>query len=313
MRRPVAPQGHRGGRAPGAVDFVIVGAQKAGSTHLSACLADHPEVFLCPDEVPYFEDPFYLTTPASELGRVFAKARLGQRRGIHRPDYLARPECPARIKADAPDARMLAVLRDPTARAVSAYYWYVQFGLLPLEPVEVGIARLLDGWSHPDYPHASEVIEYGFYARHARRYLDVFGSDRVLLLPNDELGDPQGMAKVYRFLGVDCGHVPAMLTRRSNEGVYDLRRLRVLRARRYFAFSWDSATRYTYRPRRLRKPISFVPNAAIVSLDRVLLARLFGNDKPKLPERLVRRLRQRYADDLADLAILLDRDLTTWT
>ncbi len=270
-------------------------------------------MFLCPDGVPYFEDPFYLETPAWELSRVFAKARPGQRRGIHGPDCLGHPECAARIKTDAPHARILAVLRDPAARAVSAYFWYVQFGLLPLQPPQLGLARLLDGWSHPDYPHAREVIEYGYYARHLRRYLDTFGPDHVLVLLGDDLGDPQQLAEVYGFLGVDRGHVPTALSRRSNQGVYDLRRLRVLRARRRLVFSWDSVTRYTFRPRRLRKPAGFVPNAAIVGLDRILLSRLFGNAKPHLPEHLAVRLRQRYADDVADLATLIGRDLTAWT
>lgn len=295
-----------------AVDFVIVGAQKAGSTQLGACLHDHPDVLLCADEVPYFEDPFYLNTPASELNRVFAGARDGQLRGIHRPEYLVRPECPARIKADAPGARILAVLREPVARAVSAYFWYMQFGLLPVEPLDVGLARLLDGWSDPGFPHAGEVIEYGFYARHLRRYLDTFGRAQVHVLLSGELGDQRQVAAVYRFLGVDSGHVSSALTRRSNEGVYDLRRLRVLRARRRFAFSWDSTTRYTYRPRRLRKPLSLLPTVTIVGLDRVLLARLFGNGKPILAPHLHGRLRQHYADDVADLAVLLDRDLSAW-
>lgn len=294
------------------VDFVIVGAQKAGSTYLGDCLLDHPEVFLCPDDVPYFEDPFYLTTPASELARVFTKAQPGQRRGIRRPDYLARPECPARIKVDVPDAKILIVLRDPVARAVSAYCWYVQFGLLPFEVPEAGLARLLDGWSHPDYPHAGEVIEYGFYARHLRRYVDAFGFGQLLVLLSDELGEPAALIKVYSFLDIDPGHVPAALARRSNEGVYEPRRLRVLRARQRFAFSWDSATRYTYRSRRLRKPMSFVPNAAIVGLDRMLLTRLFGNDKPKLPEHLAAGLREHYAKDVAELMTLLNRDLSSW-
>jgi hypothetical protein len=309
----VFPRTQSSGRVPEAVDFVIVGAQKAGSTHLGACLLDHPEVFLCRDEVPYFENPFYMTTPASELDRVFAKAQPGQRRGIHRPDYLAQSVCAARIKADAPNARILAVLRDPVLRAISAYFWYLQFGLLPFHPAEKGLTQLLDGWSHPNYPHASEVIEYGFYARHLRPYFNAFGPDQVLVLLNDELSDPQRLITVYGFLGIDCGHTPAALTKRSNEGVYDLRRLRVLRARRRFAFSWDAVTRYTYRPRRLRKPIRFVPNAAIVGLDRVLLAHLFGNDKPNLPEHLIRRLRQRYTEDVTDLAMLLNRDLSSWT
>ena len=41
------------------LDVVVVGAQKAGSTHLADLLGRHAGVRMCPDEVPIFEDPFY--------------------------------------------------------------------------------------------------------------------------------------------------------------------------------------------------------------------------------------------------------------
>jgi hypothetical protein len=296
----------------GAVDFVIVGAQKAGSSHLGACLMDHPQVFLCPDEVPYFEDPFYLNSPPSALEHVFVRAEPGHRRGIHRPEYLARPECAPRIRTAAPDARIFAVLRDPTDRAISAYFWYLQFGLVPFEPPEVGLARLFAGWSNPKYPRAREVVEYGFYAGQIRQYLDLFGRDQVLVLLADELSDVHALARAYRFLGIDDGHVSKALGGRSNKGVYDLRRLRLLRARRRLAFSWDEVREYTYKPRRLRKPLSFLPNAAIVGFDRLLLARLLGNEKPSMSEELVRDIRSEYAQDIHELAELLGQDLSAW-
>jgi hypothetical protein len=296
----------------GAIDFAIVGAQKAGSTQLGACLLDHPEICLCADEVPYFQDPFYENSQPAELERVFARRRPGQLRGIHRPDYLARPECPARIAADAPGARILVVLRDPAARAISAYFWYLQFGMLPLEPVDIGLTKLLDGWTDPRYPHAGEILEYGRYAAHLRRYHEAFGPERVFVLLSGDLGDRRTIAEVYRFLDVDPGHVASALGHRRNEGVYDLRRLRLLRSRRRLTFSWDSTDRYTYRTRRLRKPVSFLPNAAVVAVDRLVLARLFGNEKPVVPEPVTRRLREYYSEDVADLGRLLARDLSSW-
>lgn len=290
----------------------MVGAQRAGSTHLGARLRDHPDLFLCPDEVPFFEDPFYLTTPPSALAPVFARARPGQRLGIQRPDYLAKPECAARIRSFAPAAKILAVLRDPVARAVSAYFWYVQFGLLPLAPLDEGMERLLEGWTDSAHPHAQEVLEYGFYGRHLRTYLEVFGRELVLVLLNEELDSPAALAGLYRFLGADERHRPGPLPRRTNAGVYDLRRLRLLRARRRLVWHWDDTDRYHYAPRRSRRPVRLLPNAAIVGFDRLVLAAVLGNSRPALDGTLAAALEELYADDVGLLESLLGRDLSAW-
>jgi len=291
---------------------VVVGAQRAGSSHLSACLGDHPDIYLCPDEVPYFEDPFFANTPPSALAPVFARAGAGQRLGIHRPEYLARPECAERIHRHSPDARIVVVLRDPVARAVSAYFWYVQFGLLPLEPLDTGMERLLSGATDPAYPRAHEIIDYGMYGQQLRRYLDAFGPDQVLVVLATELDDPDTYVRLWRYLDVDPDHRPPPPDHRANAGVYDLRRLRVLRSRRHLAWSWDRATRYEYRARRMRQPLRFLPNAAVVGFDRVVLARLLGNGSVQLRPDLAERLRAIYAPDVALLSSLIDRDLSAW-
>jgi len=294
------------------LDIVVVGAQRAGSSHLSACLGDHPDIYLCPDEVPYFEDPFFTNTPPSALAPVFAPAQAGQRLGIHRPEYLARPECAERIHEHSPDARIVAVLRDPVARAVSAYFWYVQFGLLPLEALDTGMERLLSGVADPAYPRAHEIIDFGRYGGHVRRYLDVFGPDQLLVALVDELDDPATYARLWRFLDVDPDRRPPLPSRHANAGVYELRRLRVLRSRRRLAWSWDRATTYEYRPRRWRQPLRFLPNAAVVGFDRAVLSRVFGNGSAQLRPDLGERLRAVYAADIALLSSLLGRDLSAW-
>ncbi|MBA3464118.1 MAG: sulfotransferase domain-containing protein [Deltaproteobacteria bacterium] len=294
------------------VDFLVVGAQRSATTHLNTRLGDHPEIFMCPDEVPYFEHPFFARSKPSELRAAVAAATPHQRRGIQRPDYLARPECAPNIKSVVPDARILAVLRDPVARAISAYHWYVQFGLLPLLPLDVGIARLLDGWTDPSHPRASEILDLGFYGRHLARYVDAFGADRILVVLNEDLDNPTTFQTIYRFLGVAEDHEPRTTTRRTNAGTYDLRRLRVLRARRRFAWSWDHVDTYEYRPRRLRRPAASLVSAAVVALDQVVLARVFPNGSPVLRPDLEARLREVYADDVVRLESLLGRGLATW-
>jgi hypothetical protein len=294
------------------LDFAIVGAQRSGSTQLSACLQEHPEIFLCPDEVPYFENPFFPNTAPSALTPVFGGARAGQRRGIHCPSYLCRIEVTDRLHAYAPDARILMVLRDPVARAVSAYYWYVQYGMLPLIPAEAGLGRLLDGWSDPDYLQADEVLGWSVYAPHVERYLARFGPDQVLVLMNDDLDDPEMYPRLFEFVGVSSEHVPAPRQARANSGVYDPRRLRWLRTRQRLAWSWAETNEYRYRPRRLRKPVRFALNAAVVGIDRVVLARLFGNRAAPLSSELQARLRAHFADDVRQLESVLGRDLVGW-
>ena len=85
--------------------FLIIGAQKAGSTFLHETLRQHPSLFLPRYETPIFEDPFYQAGAVqSELGRILAPARPDQKPGIKRPDYLGRPECPARLARHRRDA-----------------------------------------------------------------------------------------------------------------------------------------------------------------------------------------------------------------
>ena len=293
-----------------APDFVIVGAQKAGSTYLGACLATHPGIYLCPDEVPFYEDPFFLNSDPAELNAVFRRAEPGQLLGIHRPEYLARPECPERIHEANPGARILAVFRDPISRAVSAYCWYVQFGLLPVLPAEIGLTRILDG-ELPGYPRAQDVIEFGLYARQLATYIDVFGRGQVFPMLIEDLNRSEGIHAALRFLGLDPA--PPAAVRRHNEGVYELRRLRFLRLRRRFVTSWERESVYTYRPRRLRRPLAFIPNAAILAIDRLLLARLFGNSKPQLSPELTGRLAGVYRSDIAELSGLIGRDFSDWS
>lgn len=289
------------------LDVVVIGAQKAGSTHLADLLGRHPDVYMCPDEVPILEDPFYANSNPAELDAALAGAHATQQRGIHRPSYLGHSEVPARLRSHAPDARVVAVLRDPVDRAISAYSWYLQFALLPVRPAEAGLTALLDGWRDVAYPHAREVLDYGLYGRHLQRWLDVFPRDQVLVIDTGMLGGVELRRELFEFLHLAQSGL-AGVHGRTNRGVYDPRRLRFMRARARLAFSWDSTDRYTYRPRRLRRPLGSALAVAATVVDRQLLARVFGNEPPTLSPGLRDRLGAFYEDDARLLANVLGRD-----
>src|SRR5262245_22488050 len=151
------------------LDFVIIGAQKAGSTYLQDCMAEHHQIYLMPGECVAFEDPEYEKYRLGQLDEV--RGRAGRRlAGVKRPTYLPSSVVAGRIAAHCPRAKLIAALRDPIARAISAYFHYMTFGSLPIAPIETGMQRIIEGEYTQRFPRAPEVIEYGKYHTHLMNY-----------------------------------------------------------------------------------------------------------------------------------------------
>src|ERR1700757_4481112 len=105
-------------------DFFIVGHPKSGTTALYEMLRSHPDIYM-PDlkETLFFarelhpglrpQDPQPDTL--EEYLQLFAPARPNQRAGEASPSYLRSREAAARIAAVQPDARIIAILREPAS------------------------------------------------------------------------------------------------------------------------------------------------------------------------------------------------------
>jgi hypothetical protein len=292
-------------------DFVVIGAQKSASTALAENLRRHPDIFMPEGETHYFRDPEFHTSEPSELYDLFRTAQRFSRRGIKCPDYLGQEPCAERILEELGRVDIVAVLRDPVARAVSHYFWLVRWGQLPVQPLDEGMRQILRG-DHDDIPQVPEILSYGFYGQHLERYLTIFGEDRILVLLDDDLkADLSGSrARVYDFLGVDPRHVPQVRRRSSNEGVYALPRLRLLRQRNRFVY--DNGDPMTGRMRRPRRIDQALMNAAVVLADRHIARRLYGNEKPVLDPDIEQKLRLHFAGDIHKTEKLIDRDLSAW-
>lgn len=297
--------------------FIILGAQKSATSLVQRCIGEHPEVFMPGDETRFFQDPWFGTGDPASLEAEIAAPPDGRVVGIKRADYLARPECPARIHALLPRARLLATLRNPVDRAVSAYFWYMLCGFLPLLPLEEGLARILDDPAFAErFPMARDILEYGLYGTQLSRYFERFTPEQTLVLTHEDIRrDPAGVIRTcYAFIGVDPLYPPKSLHSRPKQSVYSLARLRFLRARPLHRFTLAYCAFHPL-PRsgaQCLENARWLIKAGVLGTDRLLLARLFRNPRPRLSHALRDRLIAYYREDLGRLEALLDRDFSPW-
>jgi len=187
-------------------DFLIIGAQKAGTTWLREQLRAHPDVFMPAEELHFFDHRHAYEKGAGWYADQFAEGADCSRVGDKTPEYLYLseradiPEGPRRIHDLLPDARLIVVLRDPVTRALSAINHLVnEHYLSPLQSVRA----LLLGRKRRRLPWP--VIEMGMYARQLAPFLELYGEDSVLaLFYEDEIvGAPEaGIHRVCDFLEI---------------------------------------------------------------------------------------------------------------
>ena len=290
---------------------VILGAQKAGTTFVKLSLAAHPDADVPRGECPFFEDPHYDEHDLGPLVALFEGSTAAVR-VIKRPDYLAQPVVADRIHRHLPDARLIAVIRHPVDRAVSAYFHFVARGLLPLRSLDAGMRDLLAGDYDARFPVARDVLEYGFYGRHLQAYTTRFSRQQLHIVLYEHLrAEPDAVVgEIERFLGLDPRRAGTAGPASANESIYSLPRLATYRLRTRIRASRDDDRRHTHRRRSLPAPARWA-NAALLSLDRRVLAP-FDRGHPALADDLRASLLERYREDTALLEGLLDRDLGTW-
>jgi hypothetical protein len=185
--------------------FVIIGAQRSGTTALYHHLADHPQV-----RTPLRKEVQFLTLCWDRglpwYRRHFPVLRDSTLRTFEAsPYYLFHPAAPVRAAAALPHSRFIAILREPGARAVSHFRHNQVNGVEPL-PIERALdleeVRLADD---PDGRHHRlfSYVGRGLYAEQLRRWQAAVG-DRLLVLLTDDLRlEPQrSLDRIFAFVGL---------------------------------------------------------------------------------------------------------------
>jgi hypothetical protein len=322
---PESPPGERaaGARIP---DFFIVGHAKCGTTALYEALRRHPQVFM-----PKLKEPWYFARSnphpqehgersieytgrkretLEEYLALFAPARADQRVGEGSTSYLWSKEAPRAIAAARPDAKIIAILREPASFLRSLH---LQLLTNHTESeTDFGRALALDeerraGRSIPKFAYWPQSIIYSDrvrYVEQLKRYHEVFAPEQVLVLIYDDYRErsAETFERVLRLLDVDPGQPMSVA-----EAHRSSRRVRSARVND-FARMLNQG----------RGPVSGALNASIKAvispgvrrsvLRPIYRRALYGAPHPP-DEELMRGLRVRFEPEVAALSEYLGRDL----
>ncbi len=183
------------------IDFIGVGAQKSGTSWAYACLYEHPEICAPVKEIHFFSRPRYSEGKAW-YETHFKKCEAGKLKGEFSTSYLYSKEAPARIRNCYPEAKLIAILRNPVTRAYSQYRNAIKAGEIP----ETMTFEAYCG-------QETSVTEQGLYTAQLERYFALFPKEQMLVLIYEDIKkDPIAfMKRIYAFLGIDTNFVSSMI------------------------------------------------------------------------------------------------------
>ena len=305
-------------------NFLVIGAAKSGTTSLYQYLREHPQIYMSPVKEPEFfsymgekidrRDPrlapaIFAITEWKDYEALFKNVRNETAVGEASPGYIYSPEAPKRIKQFLPQAKLIAVLRNPVARAYSHFTMRLNKSSdIVVEPVrdfeevlKAEESRIRDGWLA-----GWHYKRRGFYYEQLKRYFDLFDRSQIQIYLYEDLEENtlKVVRGLYQFLGVEDRFVP-VLERVHNQGKYEA------------AVKNDAWRDFLTGENRLKGVLKqLVPTKYRTDLKKYLLEKnMTFTDKPTrsgpTPE-LKEKLLAEYRPDILKLQELIHRDLSAW-
>lgn len=295
-------------------NFLIIGAQKCGTTALYDALRQHPEIYMSPVKEPFYfilngtPPPFPIPSEeyraqlryTDESYAALFQGATGQRAiGEASAIYLSSYQ-PARTAANIyafnPQMRLIALVRQPADRAYSAFHYYQGRNFEPEQTFCAALAAepvRRKGNDLPDVRHFAN----GCYFANLKPYFDRFPREQLRVYLYEEWNQQPAavLRDLFAFLGVD-DHVMIEPERKN------------------VTFSY----RHAWLQHFLNKP-----NAARQMLEIIVRGRLRAGlyrrvkryNRVKLPildPQLRQELTERYRTDIEQLQTLIGRDLSHW-
>jgi hypothetical protein len=293
------------------VDFFIVGAPKCGTTALNNYLSQHPQIF-----IPFRKEPLHYATdllpeddvfrPAEAYHALFEDARPDQVTGEASVYYLFSKLAARNMHAANPDARIIAMVRNPVEQIPSYHSQLLYTASEDIPDLEEALAaeeprkrgqRLP---AKPDrFPGKVYYRAMARYSEQLQRYLDVFPREQVHVIVYDDLKhDTPGVYRdTLRFLGVDPTFQAELKVINPNKRS---------RSRGMHTFVKNPAP-------VVKTLFSIFPAATRFRIKKVLL-KLITKYEPRAPisPALRQQLQAEFAPEVDRLSELLGRDLSSW-
>jgi len=266
-------------------DFLVIGAPKAGTTSLSLYLAGHPSVHVAPvKEVRFFDQDDRWSRGIGWYRQQFAGSSEKRCRGEATPGYLTSPVAAARMARVVPEARLIVLLRQPAARAYSAYWEIVAW-----RGESRSFDEIVGSWHNLADCSADPYLWGSRYLPQLRAYCEYFSSEQILVLLTEDLRkDPSSVfTRVCDFLGVERYIPDGLGTLHNGSHRYRSRYLRL-----FMEGIW------TYFPESLMRKLD--------SLNSVPLS------YPPIPAGCEHAIMNLLAEENAELASRFGLDISAW-
>jgi hypothetical protein len=293
-------------------NFLLVGAQKSGTTSLYHYLKQHPQIFMPSIKEPKFFSAQFLDLPPKGPGdarntytrnyedyvKLFSSASSEIAIGEASADNLIyHNNTISLIKHYLGNIKIVILLRNPTDRAFSSFTYLLRDQRETLS-FEQGLAieeeRIKNNWYSIWYYKRG-----GFYYEQVKDYLDNFDNVEICLFDDLVSSPNRVLARLFDFLSVDPSFTIASLHRYNVSGIPRRRTLHLfLKEPNVF--------------KTVLKP--FV--GLLISEDRKrrLREKLMEINivKPQMNPETVRYLKDSYKEEILRLQALISRDLTHW-
>jgi len=203
-------------------DFVVVGAQRSGTTTLFRLLSDHPNVVRPTQSkgIGYFDLNYHRGARWYRAHfPLRLTARLAARGGAQSFEssgyYLFHPLAAQRIARDLPRVKVVVVVREPVERAYSAHRHELARGF-ETEPFDRAVAlederirgeveRMIANPAYESFAHRHHAyLSRSRYAEQIERFVDLLGADRVFVMDADRFFESpvEEFARLQEWLGL---------------------------------------------------------------------------------------------------------------
>ncbi|HEY9809286.1 MAG TPA: sulfotransferase [Halomicronema sp.] len=197
-------------------DFLIIGAQKSGTTSLYNYLIQHPQILPASQKEIHYFDLNY------NQGINWYKAQFPQKisqniiTGESSPYYLFHPCVPQRVHEHFPQIKLIILLREPVARTWSHYHHEVRlkFEKLSFEEAIANETERLKGeteklladdnyysFNHQHYSYLAR----GIYHQQIKKWQQYFPKNQILILKSEDFyNNPEKILnQTLEFLQLD--------------------------------------------------------------------------------------------------------------
>ncbi|MEM9214568.1 MAG: sulfotransferase [Cyanobacteria bacterium P01_F01_bin.150] len=299
-------------------NFLIIGVQKAGTSSIYEYLKQHPDVYMSPlKETNFLSRDWSLEEPDKQKQRNERLRNQGRREcidsiekyrelfdgvttetaiGEASPNYLFRPQAIAQIKKYVPEAKLIAILRNPVERAYSDYLMHMREEIQG-KPLSEQIACY--------HQHQSFTILKGFYSQQLRLYWQQFDSRKIKVYLYDDLcADPIRMIQdMYDFIGVDSSFQVDISQRKQVAKVPKNR--------------WFNQLLRTQNPIRTTAAAALKQLLPEITRQQIRTQLINWNSQDKRQVSLLttgdrQQLLEIYRNDIQELQDLINRDLSQW-